>query len=218
MKPIIGVTPLWDAERESVWMIPEYLNAIRTAGGIPVILPLIAGKADIQQAVASLDGFLLTGGPDVGTCPERDTLEALVLESALEADKPVLGICRGIQFLNVALGGTLWQDLPTEHPSAITHRQGKPYDQTTHSVSLAGPLQSLLGKDHLAVNTRHHQAVKDLAPALSAMAFSPDGLIEAVHMPGKRFVWAVQWHPEYLFDKEADSLALFKAFINTCKI
>ena len=218
MKPIIGVTPLWDAERESVWMIPEYLNAIRAAGGIPVILPLIAGKADILQAVTSLDGFLLTGGPDVGTCPERDTLESLVLESALEADKPVLGICRGIKFLNVALGGTLWQDLPTEHPSAITHRQGKPYGQTTHSVSLAGPLQELLGKDELAVNTRHHQAVKDLAPDLSAMAFSPDGLIEAVHMPGKRFVWAVQWHPEYLFDKEADSLVLFKAFINTCKI
>lgn len=215
-KPVIGVTPLWDAERQSVWMIPEYLDAIRAAGGIPVILPLKAGKADIQQAVSTLDGVLLIGGPDVGKSPERDALESLVLDSALEADKPVLGICRGIQFINVALGGSLWQDLPTEHPSEISHRQGKPYDQATHRVSLSGPIEELMGKPETAVNSRHHQAVKELAPGLSAMAFSPDGLIEAAWMPGRRFVWAVQWHPEYLFDKEVESLALFKAFINAC--
>lgn len=216
-KPVIGITPLWDAERQSVWMIPEYLDAVRAAGGIPVILPLKAGKADIRQAVAALDGILLTGGPDLGTCPERDALESLVLDTAMGADKPVLGICRGIQFINVSLGGTLWQDLPTEHPSEISHRQGKPYDQVTHHVRLSGPLEELMGKPEMAVNSRHHQAVKELAPGLRAIAFSPDGLIEAAWMPGKRFVWAVQWHPEYLFDKESDSLALFKAFINACK-
>ena len=198
-------------------MIPEYLDAVRSAGGIPVILPLKAGEADIQQAVSILEGVLLTGGPDVGTCPERDALESLVLDSALEADKPVFGICRGIQFINASLGGTLWQDLPTEHPSEISHRQGKPYGQATHRVSLSGPLRELMGETETAVNSRHHQAVNELASGLSAMAISPDGLIEAAWMPGKRFVWAVQWHPEYLFDKEAESLALFKAFINACK-
>ena len=216
-KPVIGVTPLWDTERQSVWMIPEYLDAVRAAGGIPVILPLKAEEADIRQAVTYLDGILLTGGPDVGSCPERDALESLVLDLAMEADKPVLGICRGIQFINVTLGGTLWQDLPTEHPSEISHRQGKPYDQATHYVSLSGPLRELMGKSETAVNSRHHQAVKELAPGLSDMALSPDGLIEAAWMPGKRFVWAVQWHPEYLFDKEEESLALFKAFINASK-
>lgn len=135
----------------------------------------------------------------------------------MDMRKPVLGICRGIQFINVSLGGTLWQDLPTEHPSEISHRQGKPYDQATHCVSLSGPLRELMGKQETAVNSRHHQAVKELAPGLSAMAFSLDGLIEAAWMPEKRFVWAVQWHPEYLFDKESGSLALFKAFINACK-
>ena len=216
-KPVIGVTPLWDVERQSVWIIPEYLDAIRSAGGIPVILPLKAGEADIRQAVASLDGILFTGGPDVGTCPERDALESFVLDAAMGADKPVLGICRGIQFINAALGGTLWQDLPTERPSKITHRQDKPYNQAAHRVSLSGPIRELMGKPETAVNSRHHQAVKELAPGFSAMAISPDGLVEAAWMPGKRFVWAVQWHPEYLFDKESDSLALFKAFINACK-
>lgn len=216
-KPLVGITPLWDEERSSVWMIPEYLEAIRAAGGIPVVFPLKADKADIGQAVSAFDGVLLTGGPDVGTCPERDALESCVLDAALHADKPVLGICRGIQFLNVALGGTLWQDLPTEHPSEISHRQGKPYDRTTHSVTLSGPIRELMGKDGISVNSRHHQAVKTLSPGLSAMAFSPDGLVEAAYMPAKRFVWAVQWHPEYLYDKDSGSLSIFKALIQACK-
>ena len=143
-------------------------------------------------------------------------LNTMVLD--LAADKPVLGICRGIQFLNVHLGGTLYQDLPAEHPSAANHHQTPPYDAPVHSVTLTAgsPLWALLGKDTLAVNSLHHQAIKTLAPGLAAMAVSEDGLTEAVCLPDKRFVWAVQWHPEFSFRVNEDSRKIFKAFVGAC--
>ena len=229
--PLIGVTPLWDAARQSVWMLPDYLDGIKAAGGLPVVLPLDVSEADVDQIVETCDGFLFTGGQDVSpslygmedatgtivSSPERDQLEALLLSKALEADKPILGICRGLQFINAFLGGTLWQDLPSQHPSEIVHRQGKPYGVPTHQVKLSGDLQTLLGKDILEVNTLHHQAVKDLGNGLIPMAVAPDGLIEAVQMTGNRFVWAVQWHPEYLFRTDKDSLVIFSYFVEHCK-
>ena len=229
-KPMIGVTPLWDAERQSVWMLPDYLDGIKAAGGLPIVLPLEMSEEDANQVVETCDGFLFTGGQDVspelygmkdatGTivaCPERDKMETLLLSKALHADKAVLGICRGLQFINVFLGGTLWQDLPSQHPSEIVHRQSKPYGVPSHQVKLSGDLKSLLGKDILEVNTLHHQAVKDLGKGLTAMAIAPDGIVEAAQMLGKRFVWAVQWHPEYLFRTDKDSLAIFSCFVEHC--
>ena len=229
--PLIGVTPLWDAARQSVWMLPDYLDGIKAAGGLPIVLPLEVSEEDVDQIVNTCDGFLFTGGQDVspllygmedatGTIvasPERDHLESLLLSKVLEADKPILGICRGLQFINAFLGGTLWQDLPSQHPSEIVHRQGKPYGVPTHQVQLSGDLQTLLGKDILEVNTLHHQAVKDLGNGLIPMAVAPDGLIEAVQMTGNRFVWAVQWHPEYLFGTDKDSLVIFSYFVEHCK-
>ena len=231
MKPMIGVTPLWDAVRQSVWMLPDYLDGIKVAGGLPVVLPFEMSESDANQMVETCDGFLFTGGQDVspelygmkdatGTIvasPERDKLESLLLSKALQADKVVLGICRGLQFINVFLGGTLWQDLPSQHPSEIVHRQGKPYDVPTHQVTLSGDLQVLLRKNILEVNTLHHQAIKDLGSGLMPMAVAPDGIIEAAQMSGKRFVWAVQWHPEYLFRTDLDSLAIFSCFVEHCK-
>jgi putative glutamine amidotransferase len=214
--PIIGVTPLWDTERKSVWMLPDYLDGIKAAGGIPVVLPLGMAEADADRIVETCDGFLFTGGQDVGSCLERDTLETLLLSKALQADKPILGICRGLQFINVFLGGTLWQDLPSEHPSEIVHRQGKPYGAPTHTVMLSGDLKTLLGKDNIEVNTLHHQAAKGLGNDLIPMAVAPDGIIEAFQMAGKRFVWAVQWHPEYMFKTDSDSLAIFSCFVKHC--
>ena len=215
--PIIGVTPLWDAERSSVWMLPDYLDGIRTAGGIPVVLPLEMNEEDADRIVEACDGFLFTGGQDVGSCPERDSLETLLLSKALPSDKAILGICRGLQFINVFLGGTLWQDLPSQYPSEIVHRQGKPYGVPTHTVMLNGDIGTLLGKGNIEVNTLHHQAAKDLGNDLTAMAVAPDGIIEAVQMAGKRFVWAVQWHPEYMFKTDPDSLAIFSCFVKHCK-
>ena len=229
--PLIGVTPLWDAARQSVWMLPDYLEGIKAAGGLPIVLPLEVSEEDVDQIVNTCDGFLFTGGQDVSpslygmedatgtivSSPERDQLESLLLSKALLADKPILGICRGLQFINAFMGGTLWQDLPSQHPSEIIHRQGKPYDAPTHQVTLSGDLQTLLGKDILEVNTLHHQAVKDLGSGLTPMAIAPDGIIEAAQLPGKRFVWAVQWHPEYLFRTDKDSQAIFSCFVEHCK-
>ena len=228
--PIIGVTPLWDAERKSVWMLPDYLDGIKAAGGLPIILPIEMTDENADQIMVSCDGFLFTGGQDVApalygekdttgsvvSSPERDKLETLLLKKALQADKPILGICRGFQFLNVFLGGTLWQDLPSQHPSDIVHRQGKPYATPTHQVTLKGDLRTLLGKEKLEVNTLHHQAVKGLGSDLTPMAVAPDGIIEAAQITSKRFVWAVQWHPEYMFKTDADSLAIFSWFIEHC--
>lgn len=215
--PVIGITPLWDADRNSVWMLPEYLDGIQAAGGVPVVLPITADDSSAGRLVSACDGILFTGGPDVGTCPERDTLERLVLKAVMTAGKPVLGICRGIQFLNAALGGTLWQDLPSEHPGGIAHRQGKPYDQPSHTVTLDGALKELTGRDALPVNSRHHQAVRQPAPSLTPTAMAPDGIIEALEMPGHPFFQAVQWHPEYLFGAFPEQLSLFQSFIGACR-
>lgn len=232
-KPIIGVTPLFDQERDSYWMLPGYLEGLEQAGAIPVVLPLPEESDDLTQLISLCDGLLFTGGQDVspalygempkGTCGEicsaRDRMEQVLLHLALERDLPVLGICRGIQFLNAALGGTLYQDLPTEHPSQIQHHMTPPYDRAVHTVTLQPntPLAELLGAEYIGVNSYHHQAVKTLAPCLAEMARSEDGLIEAVCLPEKRFVWAVQWHPEFSFRVDAHSRKIFGAFVAAAK-
>ena len=229
MKPIVGVMPLWADEKDSLWMLPGYLDGISQAGGLPIIFPFTEDENELEQLMGLCDGFLLTGGHDVSPemyheapmaglavcCPRRDAMEGIVLRKALEKDRPVLGICRGIQFINAFLGGTLYQDLPTQHPSEIEHHQTAPYDRPIHEVTIVAdsPLQRCLGGNRLAVNSYHHQAVKRLAPGLEAMAYAPDGLIEAAYLPGKKFLWAVQWHPEFSFRTDAASRAIFRAFV-----
>ena len=228
MKPIVGVMPLWDDEKDSLWMLPGYLDGLRQAGGLPIIFPFSADPAELAQLAALCDGFLFTGGHDVSPdvyhapahaltepCPKRDTMERIILDHALAEDKPILGICRGIQFLNAALGGTLYQDLPSQHPSGTVHRQQPPYERPVHDVKvLAGsPLRRCLGVSTLPVNSLHHQALKDLAPGLAPMAISPDGLVEALYRPDSRFLWAVQWHPEFSFRTDEASGMIFRAFV-----
>ena len=230
MKPLIGLIPLVDDKLKSLWMLPGYMDGISQAGGIPVMLPLTEDPSDLEQLCAACDGFLLTGGHDVspsvygeeklpvcGVCSEaRDRMERLVLEYALRDDKPVLGICRGHQLLNALLGGTLYQDLPSQHPSAVEHHQQPPYDAPIHTVSIlpGTPLRELLERDTLPVNSYHHQAVKALSPQLKPMAVADDGLVEAAYLPGRRFVWSVQWHPEFAFRTDAASAAILSAFVN----
>lgn len=231
-KPIIGIIPLVDAEKESYWMLPGYMKGIEQAGGIPVMLPLTSDKEELRQLADTFDGFLLTGGQDVSPsvyrqilsdkcgelCGARDEMEEYLFNLVLEQDKPMLGICRGIQIMNALMGGTLYQDLPTEHPSAVKHRQSPPYDAPCHSVELVAgsQLYDLLQTDRLMVNSCHHQAVKELAPGLEVMAVSEDGLVEAVCAKEKSFVWAVQWHPEFSFLSDASSRAIFQRFVQSC--
>ena len=233
-RPVIGIVPLVDIQRESYWMLPGYMDGVAEAGGLPLMLPLTDDEEQIDQLIALCDGFLFTGGQDVDPslygedkdavcgecCPGRDAMEAKLLSAALKLDKPIFGICRGIQFINTALGGTLNQDLPSQHPSEIEHHQHPPYDVPVHTVTPipSTPLAGLLGDEAFAVNSYHHQAVKELAPAWSAMAVAPDGIIEAAYMPGKRFVWAVQWHPEFSFRVDENSRKLFHALVRAAEL
>jgi putative glutamine amidotransferase len=228
-RPIIGVIPLWDEKKDSIWMLPGYMRGLEEAGAAPVILPLTVSENVLKQTVDKFDGFLFTGGHDVNPkmygqeknvhcgeiCEDRDRMEAYVFhEAVLKQNKPALGICRGIQFFNVLLGGSLYQDIPTELSGAITHVKGPPYDVPAHSVSILtkSPLFKLFGKEHIDVNSYHHQGINRIAEGLKIMAVADDGLVEAVYMPDRPYVWAVQWHPEFSL-KDETSKKLFASFV-----
>lgn len=232
-RPLIGVIPLYDEKKESYWMLPGYMTGLEAAGALPVMLPLTDNQEVIRPLMEQLDGLLLTGGHDInpglygeaalpvsGTlCPERDRMETILVDACLQADKPLFGICRGLQILNALLGGTLYQDIPSQKPGNIGHQMTPPYDRTVHGVSVTPHtlLSEITGKDKLAVNSYHHQGIKTLAPALRAMATAEDGLIEAVYHPGKTFAAAVQWHPEFCWQTDEDSRKLFAAFVRACQ-
>jgi putative glutamine amidotransferase len=229
-RPIIGVVPLWDENKGSLWMLPGYFDGIMSAGGVPVMFPLATDDVLIEQLINACDGFLFTGGHDVSPdfygeeklpkcgeiCIRRDEMETLLFKKAiLQYDKPALGICRGIQFFNAISGGTLYQDLPSQRN--IHHVQKAPYDTACHKVNIlpGTPLFDLIGKHQIEVNSYHHQAVKTLSCQFKAMAVSEDGIIEAMYMPCRTFAWAVQWHPELWLQNEI-SKKIFNKFIGTC--
>lgn len=233
MKPVIGVVPLVDSARDSLWMIPGYVDGLLRAGAIPVTLPLTDDSAVIKELAGQLDGILLTGGQDIAperyraqplaecgeTCTGRDAMELRLVRAALKRNLPILGICRGVQLLNVYFGGTLFQDLPAQHPHGIDHHMQPPYDRPVHRVDLVpkSPLANLLGCDSLQVNSYHHQAIRRLGRRLQVMAVSEDGLIEAVYLPDYRFVWGVQWHPELSYRTDANSRTVLQAFSQAAK-
>lgn len=233
-KPLIGVVPLYDFEKESYWMLPGYMKGIEDSGGIPVMLPLTTDKDNILRLADSFDGFLFTGGQDVNPelygeeirdlcgqiCHERDIMEKILFERILELDKPAFGICRGLQLFNVLLGGTLYQDIPTElSNSEIQHSQKPPYTKPVHNVHIRKDtlLYEIVQTDSLQVNSYHHQGIKNLSEQLVPMAAAEDGLVEAVVMPNKKFLLAVQWHPEFNYGLDENNFKLFSAFVSSCK-
>lgn len=229
LRPVIGVMPLVDEERESYWILPGYMKGIEAAGGIPVMLPLTQDKAVLRSLAEFFDGFLFTGGQDVSPelygekilpecgrcCPERDLMESILLDSVLAFDKPVLGICRGIQILNAAMGGTLYQDISSQRPAPFDHHMTPPYNRDVHKVTLTedSPLYAMLGVRELGVNSYHHQAVKTVSEKLKICAVSEDGLTEGLYMPDRKFVMAVQWHPEFSYTTDENSLKIFREFV-----
>ena len=231
MKPLIGIVPLVDEKMDSYWMHPAYMDMVSFAGGIPVMLPSTNDLKNISEIVSRLDGFILAGGPDVNPmiykeskkdfCGDivvkRDELEVPLLVEVIKEKKPVLGICRGFQLMNAVLGGTLYQDIPTEFISNVNHRQEKPYDNPCHSVNVSGLLASITESQCLMVNSCHHQGIKDLSSHLDVIGRSDDGLIEAVSIKDYPFGLGVQWHPEMLTKKDVASVSIFKAFVNACK-
>jgi putative glutamine amidotransferase len=232
-KPVVGIIPLYDDGKSSYWMLPGYMRMLEAAGALPIMLPLSASKELLDQCFALCDGLLFPGGQDVdpavynaersefcgAACTQRDGMETYLLRRAIEEDKPLLGICRGIQFINAALGGTLYQDLPTEHPSPIDHHMSPPYDRSVHTVAIQrkSRLYDILKEDELPVNSYHHQAIADLAQGLRVDAVTPDGLIEAIDLPSQRFCLAVQWHPELNYSSNAASRKIIAAFAASMK-
>jgi len=231
-KPIIGVTPSVDEENHRCVVQPGYLESIDRVGGLPLMLPLTDREEDIAHFIEICDGFLFVGGPDLEPwrygqelMPEcgpqnvqRDAMEWKLMEAALAVDKPILGVCRGIQVLNTVLGGTLYQDIPSQYETALTHSMPEPpYNRMAHPLRMVEgtPLAQLPFAE--GVNSRHHQAILDLAPGLEIMAYAADGIVEAVRMPEKRFVWAVQWHPEAFWEEDGMNIELFRSFVEAAK-
>ena len=232
MKPLIGVTPHYEGTEGAIGVRPAYFPALQQAGGLPVMLPMTDDPADLSQLLEGMDGLLLTGGADVdpalygeGRLPatrpvfrDLDDFELALVCLALERDVPTLGICRGMQVINVALGGTLIQDLPTQHPGGHLHAQETPPNEPSHSVSVRRNtlLHQLAGAEVMDVNSKHHQAVRDVAPGLVVSARSDDGVIEAVEMPTRRYLCAVQWHPELMWATDGVQRALMRQFVEAC--
>ena len=231
-EPLVGVTTsiTVDQNPERAYVNSAYLHAVQQAGGVPVLLPPQLSKSSLERLVRGLDAVLLTGGGDMDpasfgeaphptlydVAPSRDALETAVTHIALEKRTPLLAICRGIQVLNVALGGSLYQDVATDPGTQVQHSQKEARDQTTHKVAVTpgSRLAGVLGTDNVEVNSFHHQVIKALGRGLTAVAWAPDQLIEGVELADdSRFVLGVQWHPEHLVGSSEPARRLFAALI-----
>lgn len=220
-RPVIAVVPTLLVEEERQYVNYHYLQAIEAAGGAPLILPLSENQDVYDSLFPFVDGFILTGGNDIDPecyggdntsdklseiTPLRDAVEYLILSYAYSFDIPTLGICRGMQMMNVFFGGTLYEDLSEQFdgPRGITsdmlqHQQKGDYEKPSHFVDIVRDtkLGRILQTDRIAANSMHHQGVQKLASRLEAVAYGPDGLVEAVEVKDRTFIMGVQWHPEY---------------------
>lgn len=237
-RPLIGITtgplaarPPWPA---GLRQNRSYVRAVAAAGGAPVLIPLLDDPEALRAIYARLDGVLLPGGGDVDPArygeaarPEYkvegvdallDAVELQLARWALDGGRPLLGICRGQQTLNVAAGGTLYQDIAAQVPGSLPHQQPEARTALVHPIAVepASRLASVLGETALAVNSIHHQAIARLAPGLRAVAQAPDGVLEGVELPTHPFALAVQFHPEELVPDHAPSARLFAAFVAAC--
>lgn len=236
-KPIIGITPTPMEDQQPHGSFTRYAistgytEAVEAAGGIPLVIPPQEGNIDAILSI--VDGVILSGGGDIdpvkygdpelhdktyGIHAGRDELELAIAREAVERDLPVLCICRGIQVLNVALGGTLVQDVPDQYPSELEHRQqesGIPKEEPGHRVVVTSGslLEQTYEASEIEVNSFHHQAIKDLAPSLEVNAVAPDEIVEAVSHPTSSWILGVQWHPEMMFRAHPEHLKPFSALV-----
>jgi putative glutamine amidotransferase len=242
MKPVIGVTPDFNAGdrkdmggREPTYFLrARYIRAIEELGGIPLILPLVAAPASRRRLLDGIDGLLITGsGPDLSprlygerqqyrfplVSERRADYEFDLVRQARTRDLPLLGICGGMQTVNVACGGSLFQDIPSQVQDALDHRQKAKAIHVSHPVTVAPKslLRKIVGQVTLMVNSSHHQSVKRVAPSLVASAVAPDGIVEAIESPAQRFLLAIQWHPEFLFERHVTHKRLFEALLRAAR-
>ena len=236
MIPRIGIIPSEVRSQgiERTYRLNDaYAQAIQAVGGLPLILPYATKNENVLAMVDLVDGLLLTGGADVaprhyGEDPkvglgsieeERDEQEIRFIHAMMKTTKPILGICRGMQIMTVALRGTLYQDLEREMPSAMGHASKANKEHRSHRVYLEpdSKLSHMVGKEPLWVNSRHHQGVKRLPQGFVASAYSNDGLIEAMEAIDHPYAIGVQWHPENLFAIDERQMMLFRSFVNATK-
>ncbi len=234
-KPVIGITSSLNQHSSDVPFLQlgyAYTTAVQKAGGIPVIIPVGTQSVNLDALLSTLDGVLFSGGGDIdpalfggtphprvyGILPERDQLEIELVKKVLEIDKPFLGICRGAQVLNVALGGKLYTDIQDQLLNAGKHDwfPGYERDRLSHTVKLTNEskLHQIFNKDEIHVNSLHHQGISQLGNGLMVSATAPDGLVEAIEVNNARFALGVQWHPECL-PNDQSSQELFLAFIQS---
>ena len=248
MKPVIGICVNYSAD-DSIgtktkiglpgqdWQViaSDYVRAVEMAGGCPVIIPIVSDVDTIFDFIKTLDGIIFTGGSDLdpklyGELPSdklgdiqpiRDGHEIVLCKKVInETELPVLGVCRGLQLINIALGGTLYQDLSSQRIDGFNHRLSNyPKYYQSHNVVIekGSKLNSIFDKEIIGVNSFHHQAIKELGKGLVATMKAEGGLIEGFESIDDRFVVAVQWHPEMMIDKDNSYLIYFEKFVQTCK-
>ncbi|MDX2192784.1 MAG: gamma-glutamyl-gamma-aminobutyrate hydrolase family protein [Gemmatimonadales bacterium] len=232
---VSGVTRAHPGHHELAGVNGAYVRSLVKAGAAPLILSPLMGAARAADALDGADALLLSGGEDLDPAlygaaasphlgevsTERDTFELALFEAARDRRLPILGICRGIQVINVACGGTLWQDLPTEHPGPVDHRPGLARNQRMHEVACTpgSRLAAILGTAPLGVNSFHHQAVRTLGHGLVATAHAPDGLVEGIEgTDDDGWLVGVQWHPEEMHaEVHAPEERLFGAFLEAAR-
>jgi len=229
LKPLIGITVNEDNDSDKYFLTHYYSRAVEKAGGLPVLLPLLEKRKNIKQMIDLLDGLILPGGVDVDPVfmgeeplrnlgqitPNRDKFELELAKRALDCNLSILAICRGIQLLNMAAGGTIYQDILCQ----IKHDQQAPKWYPTHKVKIkkGSQLYSLAGVKEIRVNSFHHQAVAKAAPGFFVTATSYDGIVEAIESENHKFVLGVQWHPECMWEKDEQAFNLFQGLIDSTK-
>lgn len=241
--PIIGITADYDppeggslGEKDEVFhfVTDELVRAVVAARGVPFLIPSCRDEGHLQAALSSVDGLIFSGsGADLHPShygeeplaalgrlnPERLDAELELARRALTGSLPLLGICGGLQTLNVAAGGSLYQDIQSQLPGALEHKPKTPSSKPAHPVEVfpGSRLAGIVRSSTLQVNSTHHQALKRVAEPFAAQAVAPDGVVEAVEVPGERFVLGLQWHPEYLADNCPASRSIFEAFVAACR-
>lgn len=232
MKPIVGITCQYNdiISKDRFDVKSSYADSLAAAGAVPVIIPIIDNKEDISRYFDMIHGIVFTGGSDISPlfygenplkhtdqiCHKRDQMEFRLLETALERKVPILGICRGQQIINIAFGGTLYQDIPSQVPNSYGHVSLSTMRDGYHEIDIMkdGYLYEIFQRDRLIVNSLHHQGIKDLGHNLKVVAKSNDGIIEGIQSTEGSQVYGVQFHPEDLTYKHGEFLKIFEYFIN----
>ncbi|MDD4124651.1 MAG: gamma-glutamyl-gamma-aminobutyrate hydrolase family protein [Victivallales bacterium] len=226
-KPLIGIACSYNEKDKRICVNETYFNAVMQSGGIPAALPYVRSGENAAEVIAALDGIIFAGGVDIDPtlygeerlekcgeiCAVRDFSENLYVKAVLASDMPLLGICRGIQTLNVFSGGSLYQDIPSEKGISVCHEKGNAHEIVINSGSI---LSEIVNSSPITVNSYHHQAVKAPAKGIIPIAYSHDGIIEAVEFEGRKNALAVQFHPEMSFGDDENSRKIFGWFVTEC--